>query len=40
MTGREDDEAVAVIDVTKDFGETFAEIRAWNVPSSDRYLTG
>ncbi|OVE86034.1 toxin-antitoxin system TumE family protein [Natronolimnobius baerhuensis] len=40
MTGREDDEAVAVIDVTKDFGETFAEIRAWNVPSSDRYPDG
>ncbi|WP_121742843.1 toxin-antitoxin system TumE family protein [Natronorubrum halophilum] len=26
--------------MTKDFGGTFAEIRAWEVPSSDRYPEG
>lgn len=29
-----------VIEVTKDFGETYAEVRAWTVPPSDRYPDG
>lgn len=40
MASREDDEAEEIINVTKDFGETFAEIRAWTVPASDRYPEG
>lgn len=35
-----DDDAVAVLDVTKDFGERYAEVTAWRVPASDRYPEG
>ncbi|WP_336001414.1 toxin-antitoxin system TumE family protein [Halorientalis halophila] len=34
------DEATLVIDVTKDFGDRFAEVRAWRVPESERYPKG
>lgn len=40
MGGDGDDGAERIIDVTKDFGETYAEIRAWAVPPSDRYPNG
>lgn len=33
-------DADVLIEVTKDFGETFAEVRAWAVPSSERYPEG
>lgn len=39
MGGR-DDEATPLVSVTKDFGETYAEVRAWAVPESDRYPDG
>ena len=29
-----------VLDVTKDFGDRFAEVRAWRVPESDRHPDG
>lgn len=35
-----DDGADPIIRRTKDFGDTYAEIRAWAVPSSDRYPEG
>ncbi len=35
-----DDSATLLIEVTKDFGETYAEVQAWAVPSSDRYPDG
>lgn len=38
--GGNDEEAAPLISVTKDFGETYAEVRAWAVPESDRYPDG
>lgn len=35
-----DDSAVKVLDVTKDFGDRFAVVVAWQVPESDRYPEG
>ncbi|EMA06720.1 hypothetical protein SAMN05443574_105148 [Haloarcula vallismortis] len=35
-----DDEARLVIEVTKDFGDRYAEITAYQVPKSDRYPEG
>lgn len=35
-----DDDAEPLIRRTKDFGDTYAEIRAWAVLSSDRYPKG
>ncbi len=40
MGGSADDDASPVIRVTKDFGETYAEVRAWDVPESERYPDG
>lgn len=34
------DDAELLISVSKDFGETYAEVKAWNVPPSDRYPDG
>lgn len=36
----DDDGAALLIDVTKDFGKTYAEVQAWTVPPSDRYPDG
>ena len=33
----DDEGANQLIKVTKDFGETYAEVQAWAVPPSDRY---
>lgn len=38
--GGDDDGARRIIDVTRDFGETYVEIRAWSVPASERYPNG
>lgn len=38
MTG--DDETEQVVDVTRDFGDRYAEISAVRVPESDRYPEG
>lgn len=35
-----DGDAVKVLEVTKDFGERYAEVTAWSVPESERYPTG
>lgn len=35
-----DGSAVAVLDVTRDFGDRYAEVTAWRVPASDRYPEG
>lgn len=35
-----DDEAVKVLDVTKDFGDRYAEVTAYAVPESERYPEG
>lgn len=35
-----DEDAVKVLDVTRDFGERFAAVRAWRVPESERYSDG
>lgn len=40
MGRSDDDEAVPLISVTKDFGETYAEVQAWTVPESERYPDG
>lgn len=40
MADDDDDGATLVIEVTKDFGDTYAEVRAWTVPPSDRYPDG
>jgi hypothetical protein len=34
------DEATLVLDVTKDFGDRYAEVVAYTVPESDRYPEG
>lgn len=33
-------DAVKVLDVTKDFGDRYAEVTAWRVPESGRYPEG
>lgn len=38
--GDEDADADPLIQRTKDFGDTSAEVTAWAVPSSDRYPEG
>lgn len=35
-----DGDAQLVVDVTRDFGDRYAEIRAYRVPESDRYPEG
>lgn len=35
-----DESADPLIQQTKDFGDTYAEVRAWAVPPSDRYPEG
>ncbi len=34
------DDATQVIDVTRDFGDRYAEVTAYRVPASDRYPEG
>lgn len=34
------DDAQQILRVTKDFGERYAEVRAWRVPESGRYPEG
>lgn len=36
----EDDTATRLIDMRQNFGDTYAEVRAWKVPPSDRYPEG
>lgn len=38
MTG--EDDAELLVDVTRDFGDHYAEVRAYRVPVSDRYPSG
>jgi hypothetical protein len=38
MTGGDD--AVELLSVTKDFGDRYADVTAWQVPPSDRYPDG
>ncbi len=40
MAGDGDDDVAVVLDITKDFGERYAEVTAWRVPESDRYPKG
>ena len=35
-----DDGGVKILDVTRDFGDRYAEVIAWDVPQSDRYPDG
>jgi hypothetical protein len=35
-----DDEAELLVDVTRDFGDHYAEVSAYRVPESDRYPDG
>ncbi|WP_254525005.1 toxin-antitoxin system TumE family protein [Natrinema caseinilyticum] len=41
MAGDEDDdEAVRVLSIQEDFGDTYVEVEAWSVPETKRYPDG
>ncbi|MFC6907251.1 toxin-antitoxin system TumE family protein [Halalkalicoccus tibetensis] len=36
----EDDDATLLLETRQNFGDTYAEVRAWDVPPSERYPDG